>query len=76
MQIATRDGHGYEWVFLLDLQALLPDCTEAVDMMLTNVLRQRHILKIGQGLKQDFEQLHSAYPYSHCFCYLEGSCKQ
>ncbi|RHY93641.1 hypothetical protein DYB37_001015 [Aphanomyces astaci] len=66
LQVAVRDVHGREDVFLFDLLALSPS---HYDHMLADLFQNPAILKLGQGLLND---LKASYPSASCFTKMQG----
>jgi hypothetical protein len=69
LQIAMRDEKGTEEVFLFDLLALKPS---VYNDMLTDVFTATDVVKVGHGLRSDFDMLYASYPMASCFTHIHG----
>ena len=74
IQIATRSRSGVEAVFIVDMLVCLVDNSfqQALDETLLKVLLRKDIIKVGQGLESDFDELHLSYPSMKCFEVVYG----
>lgn len=74
VQLAIRKQSGHEAVFLLDYIKLSSSKERMLqlDELLQPLLSSTTIIKVGQGLRQDFSQLCSSYPESICYRSVYG----
>lgn len=64
LQIAVRDAHGKEEVFVLDLLHLPAKLYNAT---LASVFLSKDIVKLGQSFYHDLKELAESYPHASCF---------
>ena len=69
IQIAVRCSDSNEYVFILDLLALLreEDQTGQLDTLLEQLFSESSIVKVGQGLAQDLREMRDSYPFMKAF---------
>jgi hypothetical protein len=74
MQIALRSSRGTEDVFIIDLLPCLrdPAYKNSLDTIFLRMLQDATILKVGQGLANDFDELHMSYPSMKAFEEVHG----
>ena len=64
IQLAVRNDHQYEHVAIVDLLdiATVVDSLSQLNEILSPVLTSKSVIKIGQGLVHDFQELCKSYP--------------
>ena len=71
LQLAVREKSDTETVYIVDLSSLLNEGNNFYDDKMNSILRDffqnKNIIKLGQGLQQDFTLLHQSYQYMTCF---------
>ncbi|CAN0052768.1 unnamed protein product, partial [Chrysoparadoxa australica] len=74
LQVAARDAQGGEQVYLFDLLSLLgrQRAYTHFDSCLKDAFWSSKKVKLGQGLKQDLQELHRSYPQCLAFKRLRG----
>ena len=74
IQLATRSSTGSENVFIVDLLAMKHNFgyMERLDSILTKIMLDENCFKIGQGLRQDFCEMHASYPSMAAFQKANG----
>ena len=69
IQIAIRCADFNEYVFILDLLALLrnEEQSNELDTLLEQLFSDSSIVKVGQGLTQDLREMRDSYPFMRAF---------
>ena len=69
MQIAIRCSDSNEYVFILDLLALIKKekPINDLDILLEQLFSDSSIVKVGQGLAQDLREMRDSYPFMRAF---------
>jgi hypothetical protein len=86
LQIGIRTNNGKEVVVIIDLLDILKNPSNdnnvssdnnnnnisTLDNILKSIFINKDIIKVGQGLEHDMEQLHSSYPFMDSFNILNS----
>jgi hypothetical protein len=74
LQVSVRCSDGQEFVIIFDLLALASHATSSQELsdILVNVFRDEKVIKVGQNLDGDFQDLCRSYPRMQCFQRVAG----